>query len=125
MLNSRVPVTILVLVAIVGFSLTTVAQSGPSAVHPPDPAKKVLTVEASCGQCNFGLKAKRKSCDLAVRINGKAYFVDGAGINDYGDAHDDQGFCNAVRKAEVQGAVVKNRFVVSSFKLLPSTATDK
>ena len=40
-----------------------------------DSTKKVMTVEASCGQCNFGLKDK--GCSLAVRMDGKAYFVDG------------------------------------------------
>ncbi len=29
-------------------------------------------VEASCGQCNFGLAGN--SCDLAIRVDGKAYF---------------------------------------------------
>jgi len=83
----------------------------------PDPTKKVQTVEASCGQCNFGLKVK--GCDLAVHIDGKAYFVDGTAIDSHGDAHDDDGFCNAVRKAEVQGEIVNNRFKASYFKLLP------
>ena len=39
----------------------------------PDSTKKTLTVEASCGQCQFGLKGE--GCRLAVRIDGKAYFV--------------------------------------------------
>ena len=36
---------------------------------------KMLIAEASCGQCQF--KMEGKGCDLAVRINGKSYFVDG------------------------------------------------
>lgn len=86
-------------------------------VNAPDPSKKIQVVEASCGQCKFGLKGK--SCDLAVRINGKAYFVDGSKIDEHGDAHADDGFCNAVRKAEVQGKVKNGRFVATYFKLLP------
>lgn len=85
----------------------------------PDPSKKILVVEASCGQCKFGLKGK--SCDLAVRINSKAYFVDGTKIDDHGNAHADDGFCNAVRKAEVQGEIKNDRFVATYFKLLPNT----
>ena len=76
-----------------------------------------LVVEAACGQCQFGLPGK--SCDLAVRIDGKAYFVDGVEIDDHGDAHADDGFCNAVRQARVQGRVEKGRFVATSFELLP------
>ena len=83
-----------------------------------DTAKKLYVVEASCGQCQFGLKSKQ-GCDLAVRIDGKAYFVDGTKIDEHGDAHASDGFCEAVRKAEVQGKIVKGRFKSSYFKLLP------
>ena len=75
-------------------------------------------VEASCGQCQFGLKAP--GCDLAVRIDGKAYFVEGAGIDDYGNAHAEDGFCNAVREATVTGEIRDGRFQPKSFVLLPS-----
>lgn len=80
--------------------------------------EKTQTVEAACGQCQFNMKDK-KGCDLAVRIDGKSYFVEGTGIDDHGDAHDKMGFCNAVRKAEVTGKVKKGKFVATSFKLLP------
>ncbi len=83
----------------------------------PDSAKKVMTVEASCGTCNLGLKAK--GCSLAVRIEGKAYFVDGTTIDDHGDAHGEDGFCEVIRKAEVQGELVADRLKVTYFKLLP------
>ncbi len=76
------------------------------------------TVELSCGQCQFGLTSQ-EGCDLAVRMDGKAYFVDGADIDDFGDAHDeDTGFCEAVRKAEVSGTLETNRFKVTSVKML-------
>ena len=76
-----------------------------------------MTVEASCGQCKFGLKGK--SCDLAVRINGKSYFVDGANIDNFGDAHSKHGFCNAIRIAKVQGEVVNDKFKATYFQLMP------
>ena len=79
--------------------------------------KKVQIVEVSCGECNFGLKGK--SCDLAIRIDGKAYFVDGTKIDDHGDAHAKDGFCEVIRKAEVTGKIINNRFQVTSFTLLP------
>ncbi|UYZ59523.1 DUF6370 family protein [Hymenobacter latericus] len=84
----------------------------------PAPAKQV--VEASCGQCRLGLPGK--GCDLAVRIGGKAYFVEGTSIDSHGDAHANDGFCNSIRRAEVSGRVVKNRFVATSFRLLPDSA---
>ncbi len=85
----------------------------------PDSTKKIQIAEVSCGECKFHLKGK--SCDLAVRINGKGYFIDGANIDSFGDAYASDGFCKAIRKAEVQGEVVKNRFKVSYIKLLPQT----
>jgi hypothetical protein len=82
--------------------------------------KKVIDkpqiVEASCGECQFGMKGK--SCDLAVRIDGKTYFVDGTTIHDHGDAHAEDGFCNAIRKASVTGTIEKNRFKATSFTLI-------
>ena len=80
--------------------------------------QKSQVVEASCGQCQFGMKDK-PGCDLAVRIDGKSYFVEGTDINKHGDAHAHDGFCSAIRQAEVVGEVKNNKFVVSQFKLLP------
>ncbi len=73
-------------------------------------------VEAACGQCQFGMAGE--GCDLAVRMGGRSWFVDGTGIDDHGDAHGPAGFCNAIRTARVRGEVVGDRFVVRSFELL-------
>ena len=94
---------------------------GQNNVSVPDPKKKIQIVEASCGQCQFGMKEK-KGCDLAVRIDGKAYFVKGTSIDEHGDAHSEDGFCEAIRKAEVQGKVDGAQFKVSYFKLVPLEA---
>ena len=80
-------------------------------------APKPQIVEASCGQCQF--KMEGYGCELAVRIDGKSYFVDGSTIDSHGDAHANDGFCTAIRKAEVVGKVVDNRFKATSFKVLP------
>ena len=74
-------------------------------------------VEAGCGMCMFGMEGT--GCKLAVMIDGEAYLVDGADLHDQGDAHAHNGMCNVVRKAEVEGEVVKGRFKASSFALLP------
>jgi len=87
-------------------------------VSTPDPNKKIQIAETACGECQFKLSGD--GCDLAVRINGKAYFVDGTDIDSHGDAHAKDGFCNAVRKAEVQGEIVNDRYKVTYFKLLKS-----
>ena len=80
--------------------------------------EKSSIAEVSCGQCKFGLTSQ-KGCDLAIKIDDKAYFVDGAHIDDFGDAHDVKtGFCEVVRKAEVVGVVENGRFKVSSIKLV-------
>jgi len=92
------------------------AQKSDTKVSVPDPNKKIQIVETACGECQFKLDGK--SCDLAVRIDGRSYFVDGTDIDSHGDAHAKNGFCNAVRKAEVQGEIVNNRFKVTYFKLL-------
>jgi hypothetical protein len=81
-----------------------------------DPNKKTLIVEASCGQCQFKMAAK--GCTLAVRIDGKSYFVEKADIDEFGDAHAKEGFCNAIRKAKVQGEIVGEKFVASYFEII-------
>ncbi len=85
------------------FSVASFAQA-----KTPDTSKELKSLEAACGQCQFGLKGK--GCDLAVRIKGKAYFVDGVSIDSLGDAHASDGFCNAIRKAKAQGELVDGRF---------------
>jgi hypothetical protein len=88
----------------------------------PDTTQKIQIVEAACGECQFHLHGK--GCELAVRINGKAYFVDGTSIDDHGDAHAKDGFCEAIRKAEVQGKIVNNRFKATYFKLVQPVKKD-
>ncbi len=90
----------------------------------PDPKKPLMVVETSCGECKFGLPGE--GCDVAVRLpmdggTTQALYVDGVAIDEYGHPHDANGFCLAVRKAEVQGEVVDGRFKASYFNLFPLT----
>jgi len=96
--------------------LATKAQNPLTRTDIPDSTKKIQVVEASCGECQFHMKGK--GCELAVRINGKNYFVDGTSIDDHGDAHASDGFCEAIRKAEVQGEIVNGRFKATYFKII-------
>lgn len=73
--------------------------------------------EAACGQCQLGLEGE--GCDLAVRIDGKSYYVQGTNIDDHGDAHAQDGFCNAIREAHVEGHIEDGRFIAQSFRLIP------
>ncbi len=93
-------------------------QIAPKLATEPDNTKPLLTVEASCGECQFNMRGE--ACDLAVRLPQGNYYVDGAGIADFGHPHAKNGFCMAVRKAEVQGEVVNGRFKATYFKLLPA-----
>lgn len=97
-------------------SMLLLAQNKDGSTGSIDPNKKIQKVEAACGQCKFGLPGK--SCDLAVRIDDKSYFVDGTDIDSHGDAHAKDGFCNSIRKAEVQGEIVNDRFLSNYFKLV-------
>ena len=74
-------------------------------------------VEAACGQCQLGITEK-SGCDLAIRIDGKSYFVDGTSIHDHGDAHADDGFCEAIRQANVKGEIIDGRFKAETFTII-------
>lgn len=104
------------LLFLVAFNSICYSQTSKTAIQKIDATKPIQIVEVSCGQCQY--KMAGKGCNLAVRIKGKSYFVDGTSIDEHGDAHADDGFCKAIRKAEVQGKIIKNRFVATYFKLL-------
>jgi len=108
--------TVPALIIISLFAVYGCGQNKQAITGKPDPNKKLQIVEASCGECQLGLPGK--SCDLAVRIDGKAYFVDGTSIDQHGDAHAEDGFCEAIREAEVQGEIVNDRFKATYFKLI-------
>ena len=78
--------------------------------------KQVASI--SCGQCQFALDSEA-GCSLAVKFDGKAYFVDGFNIDGFGDAHNKHtGFCEVVRKAEIAGVLKDGRFVASAIELV-------
>ena len=108
--------TVSALIIISLFAVYGCGQNKRAITDKPDPTKKIKIVEASCGECQLGLPGK--GCDLAVRIDGKAYFVDGTSVDQHGDAHAEDGFCEAIREAEVQGEIVNDRFRATYFKLI-------
>ncbi|MBZ4189710.1 DUF6370 family protein [Niabella beijingensis] len=111
------------LVAVFLFLVSLVQGQDSIKTNVPDRSKKTRIVEVACGECQFGMDGK--SCDLAVKIKDKPYFVDGTSIDDHGDAHAKDGFCNSVRKAAVQGAIVNGRFQATYFRLLDNNKKQK
>lgn len=75
-------------------------------------------VETGCGKCCFKSSGMKK-CALAVKIDGKIYPVDGKKLNDFGKPKLKHGLCRKIRKAEVSGEIVNNRFLAFDFKVLP------
>ena len=72
-------------------------------------------VLASCGMCNFGMNMK--DCGLAIQINEESFTVKGTTIEDHGDSHAKEGFCNAIRVAKISGTVKDKVFLAENFKL--------
>ncbi|QYS88292.1 DUF6370 family protein [Flavobacterium davisii] len=79
---------------------------------------KDVEVETSCGLCQFG--TKDKNCTLSIRYQNKVYNVIGTTIDDHGDAHANDGFCNTIRKAKVSGTLKEGIFLVQKFNLVPT-----
>jgi hypothetical protein len=79
--------------------------------------EKTYKVIASCGSCQLDMNSKT-GCALAIQYGGKKYWVDGTGIADHGDEHAVDGFCEATRKAEVQGTFKGDRFIATSFTFI-------
>lgn len=75
------------------------------------------TYDVSCGKCVFEMTGE--SCDLAIEVDGKYYYVEGSELHDHGDAHAEDGMCNVRRKALVTGEIKKGVFIAESFELLP------
>ena len=70
-----------------------------------------LIVDTACGMDD------EKGCVLAVEINSEFYYVEGTNIDDHGDAHAKDGFCNSIRKARVKGVIKGEKFFLENFKL--------
>ena len=63
----------------------------------------------SCGMCNF--LTDDNDCSLSVKIGNKVLKVRGVGIDDHGDSHASDGYCNVIKKKYVEGIVRNNLFL--------------
>jgi Family of unknown function (DUF6370) len=111
------------LIFVLALAFNTMAQTTAVATGTRDPKKPLQEAEVSCGKCKLGLQGK--TCEMAVRIDNKSYYVDGADIDSFGDAHAHDGLCNAIRPAEVQGEMVNGRFKISYIKLIPQVKKEE
>ena len=66
-------------------------------------------VLVSCGMCNF--VTGESDCSLAVKIGSKTLSVRGVKIDDHGDSHAKDGYCNVIKKVYVEGIVRGNSFI--------------
>ncbi len=69
--------------------------------------------EIGCSLCIYHMP-DAADCVLAVKLDGRAYLVEGSGIDDHGDAHAPDGLCNMARPARVSGHIAAGRFVARS-----------
>ena len=63
----------------------------------------------SCGMCNF--LTDDNDCSLSIKIGNKVFKVQGVGIDDHGDSHASDGYCNVIKKKYVEGIVRNNLFL--------------
>lgn len=81
-------------------------------------------VEIGCGTCIYKMTGV-EGCPLAIRIDGKAWLVEGSGIDDHGDAHAADGLCNTARPALAHGAVIGDRYFAIEINALPRAGDEE
>ena len=93
------------------------SERGPAAsVNNPKGGTHIAkVVEAGCGMCIFGMADA--SCELAVKIDGKVYRVEGSKLDDHGDAHAADGMCMVPRRAYVEGRIEGDKFLAQKVEL--------
>src|SRR5215475_7273191 len=73
-------------------------------------------VDAGCAMCMFGMESLG-DCQTAIKVDGKVYLARGACVPDAEDHG--TGLCHAILKARVSGRLVGDKFLASSFTVLP------
>ena len=57
----------------------------------------------SCGMCNF--MNGDNNCALAIKVGRDVLSLKDVGIDDHGDSHAKDGYCNVIKKVYVEGRV--------------------
>ena len=68
----------------------------------------------SCGMCNF--MNGDNDCALAIKVGSKVFSVKGVGIDDHGDSHAKDGYCNVIKKVYVEGRVRGKSFTANKME---------
>ena len=68
----------------------------------------------SCGMCNF--MNGDNDCALAIKVGSKVFSVKGVGIDDHGDSHAKDGYCNVIKKVYVEGRVRGKSFTANKIE---------
>ncbi|MBA4149633.1 MAG: hypothetical protein H0X66_16095 [Verrucomicrobia bacterium] len=106
------------LVAVSWFVLVAGCDSETKSIQSVVDLPLATVVDAACGRCMFALKDGKK-CNLAIRTDGKSYFVDGFTMRQFGNPDIASGMCKKVHQATVTGQIANGRFAASTFELLP------
>ena len=75
----------------------------------PDNKRINGNVLVSCGMCNF--LTEDNDCSLSIKIGKNTFAVKGVNIDDHGDSHARDGYCNVIKKTYVEGIIRKNEFL--------------
>ncbi len=95
----------------VGLALGLIACPAASTDQASDLHASTMTVEVGCASCIYEMEGV-EDCELAARIDGKAYLVELEGF----DAHS-AGLCAGTKTAVVTGAIEGDRFHATSLEL--------
>ena len=86
---------------------------GPSRAHKEEKKGLVETIPMnnyiegnvliSCGMCNF--MNGDNDCALAIKVGRDVLSLKDVGIDDHGDSHAKDGYCNVIKKVYVEGRV--------------------
>jgi hypothetical protein len=68
----------------------------------------------SCGMCNF--MNGDNDCALAIKVGSKVFSVKGVDIDDHGDSHAKDGYCNVIKKVYVEGRVRGKSFTANKME---------
>ena len=62
----------------------------------------------SCGMCNF--MTNTEDCSLTIKVGSSVLSISGIGIDDHGDSHAIDGYCNVIKKVYVEGEIKGDSF---------------
>ena len=68
----------------------------------------------SCGMCNF--MNGDNDCALAIKVGSKVFSVKDVGIDDHGDSHARDGYCNVIKKVYVEGRIRGESFTADKLE---------